>query len=183
MTRRVLVKMARTGTRDVGDCGASGTAAGGGCSAARTGPAAPWLPPDTCTRRGSRGARAGGGPMAVGVAGKTDGERTRRPPYPFPPNPALGLGMRGERPRQRTAPPGCTGGDAAPIRGSCPRRKPARAYWCASGISPWKCYQENVPAHIPQGGVLSEPRSWLEAVRWEKIPGGSCSAFVMQGMC
>ena len=49
--------------------------------------------------------------MAVGVACKTDGARTRRLPHPFPPNPALGLGMCGERHRQRTAPPGCTGGD------------------------------------------------------------------------
>ena len=74
---------------------------------------------------------------AVGVACKTDGARTRRPPHPFPPNPALGLGRRGYRPRPRTAPPGCTGGDDATILGR-PRRQPARACWCASGISPWK---------------------------------------------
>ena len=98
--------------------------------------------PLTHTRSGGRGVCGNGtGPMAVGVACKTDAERTRRPPHPFPPNPALGLGRRGDRPRQRTAPPGCTGGDDAPIRGR-PRSQPARACWCASGLSPWKVIKQ-----------------------------------------
>ena len=111
---------------------------------------APSPPRDTRTQRGRGGCGYGQARGAVGVAWETDRERTRRPPHPFPPNPALGLGMRGDRQRQRTEPPGCTGGDAATILGR-PRRKPARACWCARGISPWKFIKQKFLLNPPVG--------------------------------
>ena len=169
VTRRLLVKMARTGTRDVGGCGASGTACGRQVfhrpHRARQ---ARWPPRDTCPQRGWRGLREWDRPEEPSEwpARRTERGRGGRPTLSrrtprwawvcaataTDPDGTARLYRR--RRRDYTRPP------------SQSARASVRV--CERDL-PMEVYQENVPAHIPQKGV-SKPRSGLEAVRWEQIP-------------
>ena len=142
---------------------------GGLCA---TGRGIRWLSRDTCSQRGFAGfAGMGRARVAVGVACKTGGVRTRRPPHPFPPNPA-------KQPRwawvcAATAHDSGLHRLAVQAETSAYTRPPSQE--ASAGVLvcerdlPLEVYQENVPAHIPQKGLI-KPRSCLEAVRWENIP-------------
>ena len=109
--------------------------------------------------------------MAVGVA--EDGRSAdAEAATPFPAEPRAGPGYARGPPTTAA----CTAGLYRRRRSAYTRppsqEASAGVLVCERNL-PLEVYQDKVPAHIPQKGLI-KPRSCLEAVRWKKFRLDSC---------